>query len=280
MEMQKNRNAENNNPSAFHVHTFRCGHASEEPDNAYIEKAIMLGIPEITFTDHAPFPDAPFRGRMHMNELEDYISSLQKLRKEYQPQIAIKIGLETEWLENYETYIQSLKTVYELDLLLMGQHFAFLPEQNLYSYEVEDKNKVEPAQLAEALIAGMQTGLFAAVAHPDFIFRRWKHWNEEMDILTKKIWDAAIKTTTVMEINISSIESSNHKKRRSHFWPQFWKAMPDDVKVVYGLDAHSTGMLELHYLMLKSIMKKDIQTITREDIHEEMKKFRYYNQVY
>ncbi|MBQ2577396.1 MAG: PHP domain-containing protein [Lachnospiraceae bacterium] len=40
----------------FHVHTFRCGHAAEVEDEAYVKKAIELGADKITFTDHAPFP--------------------------------------------------------------------------------------------------------------------------------------------------------------------------------------------------------------------------------
>ena len=36
----------------FHMHTYHCGHASSEPDIAYIEKAIALGAERIVFTDH------------------------------------------------------------------------------------------------------------------------------------------------------------------------------------------------------------------------------------
>lgn len=40
----------------FHVHTKRCGHASDEPDELYIKRAVEMGAESITFTDHAPFP--------------------------------------------------------------------------------------------------------------------------------------------------------------------------------------------------------------------------------
>lgn len=48
----------------FYVHTWRCGHASNEPERAYIESAIELKAKSIIFTDHAPFPNDPFTGRM------------------------------------------------------------------------------------------------------------------------------------------------------------------------------------------------------------------------
>lgn len=40
----------------FHVHTYRCGHASDETDEDYVKRAVELGADSITFTDHAPFP--------------------------------------------------------------------------------------------------------------------------------------------------------------------------------------------------------------------------------
>ena len=39
----------------FHVHTYRCKHAEEIPDEAYVKKAIALGASAILFSDHTPF---------------------------------------------------------------------------------------------------------------------------------------------------------------------------------------------------------------------------------
>jgi len=51
--------------SIYHVHTHRCKHASDEDDKLYVEKAIELGAKEIVFTDHCPFPNTPFKNRVH-----------------------------------------------------------------------------------------------------------------------------------------------------------------------------------------------------------------------
>ena len=48
----------------FHVHTYRCGHAEDIPDEAYIKAAMSIGAKGIWFTDHAPFPGNPFKNRM------------------------------------------------------------------------------------------------------------------------------------------------------------------------------------------------------------------------
>ena len=57
----------------FHVHTWRCGHAGEEQDYEYVEKAIELGASRIVFTDHCPYPGNVFLYRMDMEQLDDYV---------------------------------------------------------------------------------------------------------------------------------------------------------------------------------------------------------------
>lgn len=46
-----------NPEEAFHIHTWRCGHAGDEREDTYIRTAMYLGAKQITFTDHAPFPE-------------------------------------------------------------------------------------------------------------------------------------------------------------------------------------------------------------------------------
>ena len=83
---------------AFHIHTVRCGHASADPAETYVQSACRLGLKRITFTDHGPFPSNPFSGRMRIEELDVYEKELKALRKQYGGQIDICIGLEIEYL--------------------------------------------------------------------------------------------------------------------------------------------------------------------------------------
>lgn len=76
----------------FHVHTYRCKHASDETDELYIKRAIELGASKITFTDHAPFPGNPFGNRMGLEELTEYVDTLSELRKRYEGIIDVGIG--------------------------------------------------------------------------------------------------------------------------------------------------------------------------------------------
>lgn len=231
--------------TAFHVHTFRCRHAGEEREETYIQKAIELGIQEMFFTDHCPFPGNPFRYRMDLSELPDYVSTLQELKQKYAGRIDIRIGLETEYIPTYQAYYEELRESENYDLLLLGQHFVLLPE-GIYNFESREKF-YEPEHLAEGMIQGMESGFFNVVAHPDLIFRRRKAWDAEMEQIANRIKECAARTGVVLEQNIDSMVTTWNNKKKREYWPEFWSELPDGVRTIYGLDAHSTADLEQNY---------------------------------
>ena len=85
----------------FHIHTYRCGHAKDVDDEAYVMKAIDFSAKGIWFTDHAPFPGDPFGNRMRYDQLEEYLGSLTILKEKYKGIIDIHIGLE---IENFPSF--------------------------------------------------------------------------------------------------------------------------------------------------------------------------------
>ena len=69
----------------YHTHTYRCHHASGT-EREYIEKAIAEGLKIMGFADHVPmpFPDGhQSHFRVYIEELEDYVRTLEALREEY-----------------------------------------------------------------------------------------------------------------------------------------------------------------------------------------------------
>ena len=222
--------------SIFHVHTYRCRHASEETELEYVQKAIELDATEIIFTDHAPFPENPFNFRMDMNEFDEYVSVLNELKERYKNRIRIKVGLEIEYIPTYLDYYKWLKD--RLDILLLGQHFSLL-SNGICTFDMEDKSK-EYKSLADGMIEGMKTGLFQAASHPDQIFRRMKQWNEEMEKIAMDIKECAVQNNVTLEQNISNMQG----KKRHAYWKEFWKNMPYGLKTVYGVDAHSVEEME------------------------------------
>ena len=216
---------------AFHVHTFRCKHADEVPDTAYIDKAIELGAPRIVFTDHSPFPGDPFRNRMEIEALPEYINTMERLKAEYRGRIEILSGLEVEYLPSFIEFYHELKNNPGLDLLMLGQHF-YEHEPGYYSFMDEDKSE-EYIGLCEALIQGIETELFDVVAHPDRAFRRRKNFGSKEESLSDRVINAAMVHGSYLEVNYSSMH------RKHQFCHEFWDRLPNQATMIYGLDAHS-----------------------------------------
>lgn len=232
------------NTDVFHVHTYRCGHADDIPDEEYIVKALEIGATGIWFTDHAPFPSDRFRNRMRFNELSDYVNTLKDLKARYAKEIDIHIGLEIEYFpsEHSSGYYDALKREMGVEALLLGQHMAETPD-GAYTFNwAKDKLKEsEFDALGSAIIEGMKTGLFDACAHPDRIFRRKKTWDEDMQAISEKIW------CTAHELQIPLEQNESSKREKHHYWHEFWelaKTYPD-VQIVRGLDAHSLKEIKL-----------------------------------
>ena len=103
-----------------------------------------------------------------------------------------------------------------------------------FSWDKERLEAEEYIKLGEAIIEGIHTNYFGAVAHPDRIFRRCKGWTQPMEEISKKIIEAATERNIPLEQNQ---ESMRHK---GHFRPEFWNiAKAYNVNIIQGLDAHS-----------------------------------------
>lgn len=219
----------------YHVHTWRCKHATDEEDYQYVEKAIELGASRIVFTDHNPFPGNPFRNRMDIEQLPEYISSMKQLKQDYRDKIEVMFGLEVEYLPTYHDFIKALHDSGNFDLLILGQHF-FENEDGTWSFVNEDKNN-EFKGICAATVQGIETGFFDVVAHPDRMFRRCKEWNRDLMHASYDVINAANKHGLLLEQNYSSME------RKRQYWAPFWDraALVSQTK---GYDAHSVEELE------------------------------------
>lgn len=219
----------------FHIHTNRCKHASDEEDFRYVEAAIRLGADRVVFTDHAPFPDNPFRNRMDMEQLPEYIGSMSRLKKEYASQIEVMAGLEVEYLPSYLSYYQELFAMNELDLLMIGQHF-YENKDGSWSFSDADKSQ-EYIGLCNAIVQGIETGLFDVVAHPDRSFRRCKNWTQDIMHASYDVIMAASKHKVYLEKNYTSMRHKNH------YWEDFW-VRSSMANCLTGYDAHSVAEME------------------------------------
>ena len=154
----------------YHTHTARCNHAIGT-EREYIEQAIGAGFKILGFSDHVPQPypeNYDFHIRMKLSEIENYTSTLTKLKEEYKNDIQIFIGYEAEYQPKY--FLKMLKEIrkFPIDYLIQGQHFVADEIEGFYSGAMTDSVDDLKAYV-DLTIEGMQTGLFTYLAHPDLI---------------------------------------------------------------------------------------------------------------
>src|SRR3954471_5547333 len=110
-------------PPDYHMHTPLCLHASGEPSElaAHAER---LGLLEIGFSDHSPMERDGFDDwRMRTSDLADYVSRVEKARREH-PRLIIKLALEVDYLPGHENWIRKLSSMYPWDYLIGAVHYV------------------------------------------------------------------------------------------------------------------------------------------------------------
>ncbi|MBP3876506.1 MAG: histidinol-phosphatase [Lachnospiraceae bacterium] len=219
----------------YHTHTWRCGHATGT-EREYVENAIRGGLKILGFSDHTPqLYDGdyyPERQKMRPEQLEDYVDTVLALKKEYEREIEIHLGLEVEYYPKYFERLLRFTEPYPIEYMLLGQHalgngepgdlFAFLPTdvpEDLLNYI---------AQCLEAL----ETGRFLYFAHPDVLRFTGDpaFYQREMRRLCVKAKELRIP----LEINLLGL--GDH---RNYPNPLFWEVAAEvGNRVVLGCDAH------------------------------------------
>lgn len=217
----------------YHTHTARCGHAIGE-DRDYIESAIRAGLKTLGFSDHVPVPfDGGFVSpiRMGVSELADYCESLSLLKQEYSRDIEILIGFEMEYYPAYFERTIRLLSDYPVDYLILGQHYLENEAGALRTTRPTDRDE-DVIRYVDQCIAGMQTGRFTYIAHPDTLNFTGNPalYRHQM----KRLCRHAMEADVPLELNLTGM-------REPYIYPHepfFRIAAEVGNPVILGFDAH------------------------------------------
>ena len=156
----------------YHLHTPLCHHASG-PLEAYVARALALGLPEIGFADHNPLPHGYGANvRMTEAELAGYVQRILELRLKYQGQIAIKLGLEMDYVVGLEDYLRAQTARYPFDYILGSVHYLDPHcELNAWSPACPLPVDEQYARYFAGVRQLAQSGLCDIVAHFDVVKR-------------------------------------------------------------------------------------------------------------
>lgn len=253
----------------YHTHTPRCHHASGS-EESYIQAALNAGFDVLGFADHAPFP---FRSgyvspmRMTMDEFPGYLSTLQALRGQYQDRLRLHIGLEAEYFPAYEDHLRRMREE-SVEYLILGQHY--LISEEISPYVPDDCLRDDGIRrYAEAVTAGIRTGLFAYVAHPDLMMRsrRESQFDAACEEATDMICQAALEMGIPLEYNLLGVVNQLGGLMCGYPCAPFWqRAARWKPAVILGVDAHSPQHLlreDVWELGIRQLKKAGLRPIDR-----------------
>lgn len=117
----------------FHSHTVRCQHAVGE-EREYVEEAIKEGFEVIGFSDHSPYlfkNGYVSRIRMTMSQLEDYVKTIEALKKEYREDITIFLALKWNIFRGFLS--RQLKKLDSIQWIICFWHSIFSMKMKVLS---------------------------------------------------------------------------------------------------------------------------------------------------
>lgn len=160
-------------PANYHTHTPLCRHAEGEPE-AYVDAAIAAGLTEYGVSDHAPQIPEPYDDwRMLESELPEYFDWIERARNHAAGRLPIRAGLECDWLEGCEEWIQTLAAKYDWDYLIGSVHYLGdwdFDNPKWVGSVWKDADVDDVWKRYWATYARMaDSGLFDILAHPDLV---------------------------------------------------------------------------------------------------------------
>ena len=231
----------------YHTHSEYCGHAAGTLKE-YIETAISLNLTDLGFAEHAPFPGDPFGMRMSFNTLTDYVAELKEHKSTYKNIINIYTGLEIEYLDAYASYYPILLSEYEIDYLIMGQHFFMGPDKKCYNLYDNSFPSEYLVNHSKNMIKGMDTGFFKYIAHPDLMFIRDYGMDDNCKKAIFALVEGAEKGHHTLELNANGFRRGKQNYSDGIRYPYpvdaFWKEVSTtNIPVIIGSDSHSPSII-------------------------------------
>lgn len=217
----------------YHTHTARCRHAVGLEEE-YVQQAIAGGLQVLGFSDHTPFlfPGSYYSHmRMYPEELKDYVTTVLALKEKYAGQIHIRLGLEVEYYPDRIPALLDMIAPFHIEYLLLGQHWCGNEQNEPYNGRPTE-DVAQLVRYCDQVIAGMQTGLFSYLAHPDLL-----HFVGDPEAYAThmtRLCLAAKELCVPLELNFLGL-----REHRQYPREDFWKIAGEvGCQVVFGSDAH------------------------------------------
>lgn len=253
-----------------HIHSPYCPHGTQDALKAYVEKAIISGFTDISFTEHAPLPPSfedttPDKDSgMDLSTLAAYLDAVEGVKESYKKDITIRTGLEVDYIEGYEEETRAFldEVGPRLDDSILSVHFLKLGAQ-YFCIDFSKEVFMEAARIAgstknlydryyDAVEASVSADLGPykpkRIGHPTLIHKFQLHHGEKVDDhgrIQKLFRNIA---QNGYEIDLNGAGFSKPGCRESYppeAYLPFAKSL--GIPLVFGSDAHNVQGLHKHY---------------------------------
>ncbi|MFC5401223.1 histidinol-phosphatase HisJ [Cohnella soli] len=230
-------------PIDYHTHNYRCGHAVGTLEE-YVLSAIDKGLEQIGLSDHMPLvnltqeehPDIA----MPMDELPRYVEECFSLKEKYKDRIAVRVGLEGDYVEGYEDKIERIVRDYPWDYVIGSVHFLGRWDVTDFrqANKWEGRNVTEAyVQYYDAIAKAAATGFYEFIGHMDAI-KRFAPTLPEEDVsdLEEAALQAIKKHDVAFELNAAGFYAPCKEMYPA---PRILKRAQElGIPVTFGSDAH------------------------------------------
>jgi len=164
----------------YHVH-LEEGPFSIDWIEKFLDEGSKKGVTEIGFSEHGHrFKEAlsltasdGFRGEWVKTQatesIEEYIEVIERAKSKGFP---VKLGLELDYIPEYEDDIRAFARFYPFDYVLGGIHwlgdFGFDHPDLIDEWKTKDVDKVYD-EYFDTLLSAVESGIYDCMAHPDVI---------------------------------------------------------------------------------------------------------------
>lgn len=238
----------------YHVHTYYSDD-SECPMEEMIQKAISIGLDEITFTEHVDYGV-----KTDLNcDYESYFEEITSMQKKYKGIITIKAGIEFGVQPHTAKQFQEDFEKYPFDFVILSNHQV--GNKEFWNYHFQEGKSQE--EIHRAYYQGIYDALkiyknYAVLGHLDMI-KRYDPYGDYPDEnimeIVEKILQQAIADGKGIEVNTSCFKYGLKDLTPSREILKLYHKLGGKI-ITLGSDTHETQHLADHMDEVKEILKE------------------------
>lgn len=242
-------------PPDYHLHTPLCKHAEGHP-REYAAAAVALGLPEIGLSDHSPMREYFDDWRMEWNEFPRYLEMVEEARAEF-PQLPIRLGLEVDYLEGGEAWIEELATQAPFDYFIGSVHYIApgwdVDNPKHLSRFTEHGVEEIWSTYWRLFEKAIRSRLFDFMGHPDLPKKFGHRPKGDLRPYYEPTIQALTDTGTAIEINTAGLRKDVREMYPSREFLEM--AHQAGVPLLINSDAHAPGEVGANFAEAVSLAK-------------------------